>query len=70
MTTLARKRREQAAHLASLAPSEFHPHHKVYGVLLSDEIIFYAENHNMIDPFDRNNLKPTGYELTVGNEYL
>ena len=37
---------------------------------MSDEIAFYADNYRLIEPFDRENLKPAAYELTVGNEYF
>ena len=40
------------------------------GILLSDQITFFAEKHNLIAPFRRENLKPAGYELTVGDEYF
>jgi deoxycytidine triphosphate deaminase len=41
------------------------------GVLLSDEIKYYAEKFDMIQPFDEIRLlKAAGYELTVGNEYV
>jgi deoxycytidine triphosphate deaminase len=70
MTTLSEKRRAQSAFLRSLNPSENDPHPGVHGVLLSDEIIFYSENCNLIHPFVRENLKPAGYELTVGDEYF
>lgn len=39
------------------------------GVLLSDEIAYYATRYRMIDPFIPANLKPAGYELTVGKVY-
>ena len=39
------------------------------GVLLSDEIQRCVELFRMIDPFIPDNLKPAGYELTVGNQY-
>jgi deoxycytidine triphosphate deaminase len=39
------------------------------GVLLSDEIEYYAKAHKLIYPFERENLKPAGYELTVGDEF-
>lgn len=42
---------------------------KTVGVLLSDEIEYYVNQFKLIDPFYPNNLKPAGYELTVGNEY-
>ncbi len=41
----------------------------IHGVLLADEIEFYATKYKMIEPFERENLKPAAYELTVGNEY-
>jgi deoxycytidine triphosphate deaminase/uncharacterized integral membrane protein len=40
------------------------------GVLLSDEIEHYKDAFQMIYPFDKNNLKAAGYELTVGEEYV
>lgn len=40
-----------------------------HGVLLSNEIEYYAEKYNMIKPFHRDNLNPAGYELTVGEDY-
>ncbi|MGH9433594.1 MAG: dCTP deaminase domain-containing protein, partial [Terriglobia bacterium] len=42
---------------------------KPCGVLLSDEIEHYVQQFRMIDPFDRKNLKPAAYELTVGDQY-
>jgi deoxycytidine triphosphate deaminase len=41
------------------------------GVLLSDEIKYYASAFDMIKPFDEERLlKAAGYELTVGDEYV
>jgi deoxycytidine triphosphate deaminase len=40
------------------------------GVLLSEEIEYFAVNHQLIEPFSRDNLKPAAYELTVGVEYF
>jgi len=40
-----------------------------HGILLSDEITHYAEKHKMIIPFRKENLKPAGYKLTLGEEY-
>jgi deoxycytidine triphosphate deaminase len=40
------------------------------GVLLSDEIERCVHSFKMIDPFDKKNLKPAGYELTVGDEFV
>lgn len=45
------------------------PRSEQTGVLLSDQIKFYAEKHQLLEPFDPNHLKPAGYELTVGNEW-
>jgi len=71
MSTLSLKRAAELQRLQELIPSEDDPHHThAGGVLLSDEIIFYADNHNLIQPFYRENLKPAGYELTVGDEYF
>ncbi len=70
MSTLSQKRDAERQRLAALIPSEDDPHSAERGVLLSDEIIFYAENHDLITPFNRSNLKPAGYELTVGDEYF
>jgi deoxycytidine triphosphate deaminase len=39
------------------------------GVLLSHQIEYYANKYFMIQPFDRNKLKPAGYYLSVGKEY-
>jgi deoxycytidine triphosphate deaminase len=40
------------------------------GVLLSDEIKYYAQKYDMIKPFnEKNGLKPSGYELHLGEEY-
>src|SRR5216684_1539410 len=40
------------------------------GVLLSDEIQHYVRTFKLIDPFLEPNLKPAGYELSVGDEYV
>jgi len=40
------------------------------GVLLSDEIRHYVDAFDMIRPFEKDRLKPAGYELTVGDEYV
>ena len=45
-------------------------HPEKTGVLLSDEIEFYVNQGQLIDPFDRKNLKPAAYELTVGDEAM
>ena len=40
------------------------------GVLLSHDIRFYVCKGELITPFDEKNLKPAGYELTVGDEAM
>lgn len=40
------------------------------GVLLSDEIQHYVRTIKLIDPYLEPNLKPAGYELSVGDEYV
>jgi deoxycytidine triphosphate deaminase len=70
MPSFSEKRHAEALDLHSIPPPEVDPHPENHGVLLSDEIIYYAENHSLIRPFDRTNLKPAGYELTIGDEYF
>jgi deoxycytidine triphosphate deaminase len=70
MPTHAERRQVEKELLTGTPPAEVDPHPSVHGVLLSDEIIFYATHHNLIRPFNRRNLKPAGYELCVGDEYF
>jgi deoxycytidine triphosphate deaminase len=70
MPSLTEKRRAEANRLRSYCPLNVDPHPTIHGVLLRDEITFYAENHHLIYPFDPDNLHPAGYELTVGDEYF
>jgi deoxycytidine triphosphate deaminase len=70
MPSLSTKREVEFHKLAALSASEDDPHPRVQGVLLSDEIQYYVSNHNLISPFDRRNLKPAAYELTLGDEYF
>ncbi len=37
------------------------------GVLLSDEIQYYRDNFNLIDPWEPSCLRPAGYDLRVGS---
>src|SRR4051794_19268657 len=68
MPTLSSKRK---AHLQNLVePNNCDPHPDRTGVLLSDEIQFYANHCGMIRPFDLDNLRAASYELTIGNEYF
>jgi deoxycytidine triphosphate deaminase len=70
MVSLTEKRKEERARLAQMAPSEDDPNPDVRGILLSDQITYFARNHQLISPFNPENLKPAGYELTVGDEYF
>ena len=70
MPSLSRKRLAEKTTIEAFYPSEDDPHPDVHGVLLSDEITFYATNHQLIVPFNPENLKPAAYELTVGDEYF
>src|SRR6266542_1137367 len=70
MPSLSQKRVSERHKLADLPPSADDPHKNVNGVLLRDEIQFYVRHCHLIRPFDPKNLKPAGYELTVGNEYF
>lgn len=40
-----------------------------FGVLLSNEIEYHVKQVRLIEPFNQKNLKPAGYELTVGDQY-
>jgi deoxycytidine triphosphate deaminase len=53
-----------------MAPSEDDPSPDVRGILLSDQITRFAMDQQLITPFNPENLKPAGYELTVGDEYF
>jgi deoxycytidine triphosphate deaminase len=70
MVSLTEKRTAERAKLAQMMPSEDDPNPGVYGILLSDQITYFARNHHLICPFNPENLKPAGYELTVGDEYF
>jgi deoxycytidine triphosphate deaminase len=51
-------------------PAADHREHVPVGVLLSDEIKHYVQTIRLIEPFSEENLKPAGYELSVGDEYV
>ncbi len=40
-----------------------------HGILLSDEIEFFVDENDLIDPFEPENLKPAGYYIRVGDEF-
>lgn len=70
MSSLAEKHALERAIIDKLEPSDEDPHSNICGVLLSDEIEFYVNNFKLITHFNRTNLKPAAYELTVGDEYF
>ncbi len=51
-------------------PARNDPHGDQFGVLLSDEIKYYADNHKLISPFRDSDLRPAGYSLHVGDEFI
>jgi deoxycytidine triphosphate deaminase len=65
-----RKEREQERLGKLSCPASDHRENAPHGVLLSDEILHHVDSFKMIDPFIQENLKPAGYELTIGNEYV
>ena len=42
---------------------------EVHGVLLRDQIEHYVNTCRLLEPFNRDNLKPASYELRLGDEY-
>jgi deoxycytidine triphosphate deaminase len=68
--TLARLKMQEERRLAKLPYYDRHPTHVGHGVLLSDQIEYYAKQFKMIEPFDQDEcLQPAGYTLRVGNNY-
>ena len=70
MPTLSEKRQAVLKRIRENPPADDDPHPDVHGVLLSDEITFYAKQCHLIAPFEQENLKPAAYELTIGDEYF
>lgn len=71
MSSPAKKIAEQSERLKRFEPLEIDPHPSISGILLSDQIVYYARTHHLIEPFDTDDkLKPAGYELSVGDEYF
>jgi hypothetical protein len=71
MASVTEKRKKAKRELDIIAPAcEDDPHPDVHGVLLSDEIIFYADTCRLLRPFDRESLKPAAYELAISDEYF
>ena len=65
-----KRQRDEGQRLSEFKDLKNDPHPRKTGVLLSDEIEFYACNYKMIKPFIRKNIKPAAYELTVGDEVM
>jgi hypothetical protein len=61
MVSLMEKRKAERAKLAQMAPSEDDPNPDVRGILLSDQITYFARNHQLLSPFNPENLKPAGF---------
>ncbi len=65
-----KRQQEECDRLAEIKPLEKDSHPEKTGVLLSDEIEFYVRQGQLIDPFNKKNLKPASYKLTVGDEVV
>lgn len=59
-------REQEEARLSQYTEILPDPSHPVSGVLLRDEITYFAKTFKMIDPFREELLKPAAYHLTVG----
>ena len=55
---------------AKKTPPSCDPHSEEKGVLLSDQIAYYAQVYDMIEPFCEEALRPAGYCLHVGEEFM
>ena len=64
------RRESETKRLMDLPDLKKDPKPERTGVLLSDDIRFYVQEGKLIGPFDEKNLKPAGYELTVGDEAM
>ena len=69
MKTVSQKRAEELQRLESFVPADVDSEPDKHGVLLSDQIKHLVNECQLIDPYDPKNLKPAGYEITVGDEY-
>ena len=67
-TDSAKQERERLDQLP--CPERDHRETTSTGVLLSDEIEYYVNAVDLIRPFNPDNLKSAGYELTIGDEYV
>ena len=66
----ADKRTKELARLNALKDLWMDPRPEQTGVLLNDQIKYYANEWDMILPFHPESLKPAGYELAVGDEAM
>ena len=64
------RRDDEQTRLNALPDVQKDPRPHKTGVLLSDEIELYVAEGRLIEPFVKDNLKPAGYELTVGDEAM
>ena len=64
------KREDEKKRLDGFPDVQKDPRPHKTGVLLSDEIELHVAEGRLIDPFVKNNLKPAGYELTVGDQAM
>jgi len=63
-----KEERERLGHLP--CPEKDNRDAMPLGILLSDEIRHYVDVFDMIRPFEKDRLKPAGYELTIGDEFV
>jgi deoxycytidine triphosphate deaminase len=73
MESLNTKRERVRRRLKQFTPLEDDDFTDIHGVLYSDMIRHYSEGvaveHRMITPFDKKQMHPAGYKLTVGDEF-
>lgn len=69
MNTLIDIRKSERVRLERFKVLEIDDRPDIHGVLLGDQIEYYVQKCNMVYPFEPENLKPAGYELTVGDEF-
>ena len=64
------ERDRERQRLGELPDIRSDPRPESTGVLLSDEIRAYVAEGKLLEPFKEENLKPAGYELTVGDRAM
>ena len=62
-------RRDAEETVLKALPEAPYPKHPESGVLLSDQIEYYAKKFDMVQPYYDEKLKPAAYELSVGALY-